>query len=208
MNNLDKIRIALTKGRLLKNAVELFERGGYDCYNLKNMKRKLIIPVGDTLEAVPVKAADVITYVERGVCDIGIVGKDTILEQGHNLFEFMDLGFGKCRFVVAGLDKDGFNSGYSRKIIATKYPNVAREYFDARGMDIEIIRIEGSVEIAPLLGMSDAIVDIVETGDTLRENGLVEYETIADISARLVANKASMKLKKDAIMTIMNALNI
>ncbi len=194
------LRIALTKGRLEKDTVGLLEQMGYDCTRLKNKGRKLILPVGvHDFEVVLAKAADVITYVEYGACDLGIVGKDTILESGRNFYEVLDLGFGKCRFVVAGPKGSDFFSGYSAKTVATKYPRVARSFFESRGMDVGIVKIEGSVELAPLLGLSGAIVDIVETGTTLRENGLEVLETICPISARLIVNAASMKLRKAEI---------
>lgn len=193
------LRIALTKGRLEDGTVELFERIGFDCSAVRNKGRKLILPVGEGLEVVLAKAADVITYVEHGVCDLGVVGKDTILERGGSYYEVLDLGFGRCRFALAGPKGDGFFGGYSAKTIATKYPRVARNYFESKAMDVRVIRIEGSVELAPLLGLSDAIVDIVETGTTLRENGLAVIETICDVSARLIVNAASMKLRKEEI---------
>ena len=197
---MNPIRIALTKGRIEKDAVALFEKMGADCSALHQKGRKLILPIGDgEIEAVLAKAADVITYVEHGVCDMGVVGKDTILEYGGSFYESIDLGFGKCRFVVAGLPGVNLYEGYSQKRIATKYPAVAQAYFQGKGVDVEIIRIEGSVELAPLLKLSDAIVDIVESGDTLRENGLVVLEEVADISARLIVNAASMKMKKNAV---------
>ena len=194
------LRIALTKGRLEKDTVALFEKIGFDCTALKNKGRKLILPVGDhQFEVVLAKAADVITYVEHGVCDLGIVGKDTILEMGSGFYEVLDLGFGKCKFALAGPKGSDFFSGYSSKTIASKYPNVARNFFESKGMDVRIIKIEGSVELAPLLGLSDAIVDIVETGSTLKENGLEVLETICDVSARLIVNAASLKLRKAEI---------
>lgn len=194
------LRIALTKGRLEKDTIKLFEELGYNCDEVKNKGRRLILPVGNgEIEVVLAKAADVITYVEHGVCDLGVVGKDTILENGTSFFELLDLGFGKCRFALAGKQGADFYSGYNAKTIATKYPNVARNYFENKGLDIRFIKIEGSVELAPLLGLSDAIVDIVETGSTLRENGLEVYEEIIPISARLIANNVSLKLRKKEI---------
>ncbi len=195
-----KIRIALTKGRLEKDTVALFKRLGLDCSELEQKGRKLVLNVPDAgLEVVLAKAADVITYVEHGVCDLGVVGKDTIMEHGGSFFEVTDLGFGKCKFALAGpADKD-FYKGYSVKVIASKYPNVTRRFFEGKGMDIEIVKIEGSVELAPLLELSDAIVDIVETGTTLKENGLEVYEDVAGISARLIVNTASIKLYKREI---------
>lgn len=194
------LRIALTKGRLEKDTISLFEKIGYDCEAVRNKGRKLILPVGDNdFEVVLAKAADVITYVEHGVCDLGVVGKDTIMENGSSFYEVLDLGFGKCKFALAGPVGCDFFKGYSSRTIASKYPNVARTFFESKAMDIRVIKIEGSVELAPLLGLSDAIVDIVETGSTLKENGLEVIETICDISARLIVNTASLKLRKQEI---------
>ncbi|MCI8497270.1 MAG: ATP phosphoribosyltransferase [Clostridiales bacterium] len=200
------LRIALTKGRLEKDTVALFEKMGMDCSALHDKGRKLILPVGDELEAVLCKAADVITYIEHGVCDIGVVGKDTILEHSGSFYEVMDLGFGRCRFALAAPKEKDFYSGYQTKTIATKYPNVARSFFSEKGMDINIIKIEGSVELAPLLGLSDAIVDIVETGSTLKENGLEVIEDVAPISARLIVNMACMKLRKAQIESLLERM--
>ena len=185
------LRIALTKGRLEKDTVALFEKIGYDCSAVREKGRKLVLPVGDSIEVVLAKAPDVITYVENGVCDLGVVGKDTIIENGTCFYEILDLGFGRCKFAVAGK--------FSTKTIATKYPNVTRRYFESKGMDVRVIKIEGSVELAPLLGLADAIVDIVETGSTLRENGLEVKEDVCPISARLICNTASLKLRKAEI---------
>ncbi len=193
------LRIALTKGRLEKDTIALLERIGYDCGAVHNKGRKLILPVGNSLEVVLAKAADVITYVEHGVCDLGVVGKDTIMENGTSFYEVLDLGFGRCKFALAAPKGSDFFSGYTSRTIATKYPNVARNYFESKAMDIRFIKIEGSVELAPLLGLSDAIVDIVETGTTLKENGLEVVDTICDISARLIVNTASLKLSKAEI---------
>ncbi len=194
-----KLRIALTKGRLEKQTVDLFQKMGLDCSELINKGRRLILPVGDKYEAVLAKAADVITYVEHGVCDIGVVGKDTIVENGKSFYEVCDLELGKCNFCLAGKAGGDFYSGYNVKRIATKYPNVTKAFFEGKGMDVKIIKIEGSVELAPLLDLSDAIVDIVETGTTLKENGLEVYETIMPISARVIVNTASMKLRRAEI---------
>ncbi len=194
------IRIALTKGRLEKDTVNLFMKLGFDCEQLINKGRKLILQIPDeNLEVVLAKAADVITYIENGVCDIGVVGKDTIMEYGGSFFEVTDLGFGRCRFAVANKADTDFYAGHSEKTIATKYPNVARDFFKAKGMDVRIVKIEGSVELAPLLGLADAIVDIVETGSTLKENGLVVVEDVAPISARLIVNTVSLKLHQNRI---------
>ena len=194
------IRIALTKGRLEKDTVGLLEKIGFDCTSVREKGRKLILLIPDAnLEVVLAKANDVITYVEHGVCDMGVVGKDTIMEMGGSFFELVDLGFGRCRFALAAKQGSGFYGGYDIKTIATKYPNVARAYFESKGMDLEIVKIEGSVELAPLLELSDGIVDIVETGTTLKENGLEIIEDIAPISARLIVNTVSMKLRQSEI---------
>ena len=203
------IRIALTKGRLEKDTVALFESLGYDCSQLHNKGRKLILSVPDAgLEIVLAKAADVITYVEHGVCDMGVVGKDTIMEYGGSFFETTDLGFGRCKFAVAGKkgQKENLYTGYQVKTIATKYPNVTRHFFAGKDMDVRIVKIEGSVELAPLLGLADAIVDIVETGATMRENGLEVYEDVAQISARLIVNTVSMKLYRQRIEEIISKM--
>ncbi|MCR5805945.1 MAG: ATP phosphoribosyltransferase [Oscillospiraceae bacterium] len=200
MNEINRpLRIALTKGRVEKDTVGLLEELGYDCTAVHEKGRRLILPVGDSIEVVLAKAADVITYVENGVCDLGVVGKDTIIEMNGKFFELVDLGFGRCRFALAGKKGDDFYSGSHVRTIATKYPNVARGFFEKKNMDVDIVKIEGSVELAPLLGLSHAIVDIVETGTTLKENGLEVFEYICPISARLIANMVSLKMRKDEI---------
>ena len=194
------LRIALTKGRLEKDTVGLLEKIGFDCTAVREKGRKLILPVPDgNLEVVLAKANDVITYVEHGVCDIGVVGKDTIMEIQGKFFELVDLGFGRCKFALATKKGSSFYGGYNVKTIATKYPNITRNYFESKGMDVDIVKIEGSVELAPLLELSDGIVDIVETGTTLKENGLEVIEDIAPISARLIVNMVSMKLRQQEI---------
>ncbi|MBQ5398558.1 MAG: ATP phosphoribosyltransferase [Ruminococcus sp.] len=194
------LRIALTKGRLEKSTVELFEKLGYECEEIHNKGRRLILSIGDgKFEVVLAKAADVITYVEHGVCDLGVVGKDTILENGTSFYELLDLGFGRCKFALACKKGHDFYHGYGAKTIATKYPNVTRQFFEGKNMDVRVIKIEGSVELAPLVGLSDGIVDIVETGSTLKANNLEVIEDVTTISARLIANTASLKLRKNEI---------
>ena len=206
--NIDRpLRIALTKGRLEKSSVALFKTMGLDTTQLENKGRRLILPVGN-FEAVLSKAPDVITYVEHGVCDIGVVGKDTIVEHSNSFYEVIDLNIGKCKFALACPKGTDFFSGYKRKTVASKYPRVAKEYFKSKGMDVDIIKIEGSVELAPLLGLADGIVDIVETGSTLRENGLEVVDNIMPISARVIVNMASMKLRKDEIEAFLNDLEL
>lgn len=194
------LRIALTKGRLEKDTVGLLEKSGYDCTSVREKGRKLILPVKDAnIEVVLAKANDVITYVEHGVCDMGVVGKDTIMEMSGKFFELVDLGFGRCKFALAAKRGADFYEGYGIKTIATKYPNVARKFFEGKGMDVDIVKIEGSVELTPLLELSNGIVDIVETGTTLKENGLEVIEDIAPISARLIVNTVSLKLRQREI---------
>ena len=200
------LKIALTKGRLEKSTVALFEKMGLDVSAFENKGRKLILPVGDDITVVLAKAPDVITYVEHGACDIGVVGKDTIFERGGAFYEVLDLGFGKCRFALAVPEGADFYDGYDVKRLASKYPHVTRDYFARKGMDVDIIKIEGSVELAPLLGLVDGIVDLVETGNTLRENGLVAIEDVMQVSARLIVNVVSMKLKKDEINTLIDKI--
>ena len=201
------IRIALTKGRLEKKSVELFKTMGLDTQHLENKGRRLILPVNN-YEAVLSKAPDVITYVEHGVCDIGIVGKDTIVEHSSSFYEVIDLNIGKCKFALACPKGTDFFSGYKRKTVASKYPKVAKAFFESKGMDVQVIKIEGSVELAPLLGLADGIVDIVETGSTLKENGLEVVEEIFPISARVIVNMASMKLRKSEIEAFLADLEL
>lgn len=206
--NMDRpLRIALTKGRLEKASVQMFKTMGLDTKEIENKGRRLILPV-DKYEAVLSKAPDVITYVEHGVCDIGIVGKDTIVEHGSAFYEVLDLNIGKCAFALAAKKGTDFFSGYKRKTVASKYPLVAKEFFKSKGMDVDVIKIEGSVELAPLLGLADGIVDIVETGSTLKENGLEIVEKIMPISARVIVNMASMKLRKEEIEAFLNDIEL
>lgn len=208
-STLDMIRLALTKGRIEKTALEYLAKAGYDVSELDEDKkgRKLLFKVGDDIEVVLAKAADVITYVEHGVCDGGIVGEDTIMEAKASIYELLDLEFGKCRFALAGIKDRDFYDGYNHKIIASKYPNVTKDYFNAKGIDVEVVKIDGSVELAPILGLSDAIVDIVETGSTLKANGLEVYEDVAPISARFIANISGIKMKKKEFDKLLSALS-
>ncbi|EKX79747.1 ATP phosphoribosyltransferase [Clostridium botulinum] len=199
------VKIALTKGRLEKKAIEIFKTININTRELEDKGRKLIFNCENeeyNIELFLVKAKDVETYVEYGAADIGIVGKDTLMETNKEFYEVLDLNVGKCKFALAALPSFKLDQGYNMKKIATKYPNIAREYFRKKGMDVELIKIEGSVKLGPIVGLADAIVDIVETGNTLRENGLVVVEDICEISARMIVNKASMKTKKDEIIKI------
>lgn len=199
------LAMALTKGRLEKQTVKLLEQCGYGIEPLKNKGRALVFH--DTQKPLAyflVKAPDCVTYVRHGVADVGVVGKDTLLEANDDYFELMDLGIGKCHFILASRPDHNVLKQTGHITIATKYPHVATSYFKQKGLDVEIIKLEGSVELAAVLGLCDAIVDITETGNTLKENGLVIYDTVCDISARVIVNKASFRLKRheiDALLT-------
>lgn len=202
---METIKIAMAKGRLAKSSIKLLEEIGINCQALKQDSRKLVFYMPDhNLEVILLKAVDVPTYVEHGVVDMGIVGKDVLMEQERQLYEVVDLKFGECKFSVAG--KPSMGNGKKHLRVATKYPNVTKKYFAEKGQSVEIIRQEGSVELAPIMGLSDVIVDIVETGKTLKENGLVVFEDIAQISARLILNKVSYKTKKKEITTIIDLI--
>ena len=197
------LSIALTKGRLEKESVKIFKQCGYGVEELENKGRQLVFH--DTKydhQYFLVKSADCVTYVAHGVADVGIVGKDTLMESDQPYYEVLDLGIGKCNFIVASLpDKNPFEK-VGHITIGSKYPTVAKNYFESKGLDVEIIKIEGSVELSPIIGLCDAIVDIMETGTTLKENGLVVFDVITDISARVIVNRASFKLKRDEISNL------
>ncbi len=196
------INVALPKGRLGDRVYSLFEKIGYDCPSIKDPGRKLLFENGDAgVRYFWVKPSDVPIYVERGVADVGVAGSDILLEYSPDVYELVDLRLGKCRMAVAS--KKDFQPDPTRPLrVATKFPNIARGYYRSLGRDIDVIKLNGSIEIAPLLGLSDVIVDIVETGKTLIENGLVPYETVAEISARLISNKVSFKFKNEEIRTM------
>lgn len=202
------LSIALTKGRLEKQTVSMLEDLGYGIEALKDKGRALVFK--DSIEDIQyflVKSNDCITYVNHGVADIGVVGKDTILENENDTYELLDLKIGKCKFIVASLPQNQLFSKVGHIKIETKYPTVAKQYFLSKGMDVEIIKIDGSVELAPILGLCDGIVDIMETGTTLKENGLVVLDTVCDISARVIVNKASFKLKHSEVMKVIEDLS-
>ena len=205
----DVITIALSKGRLAEKAIALLEKAGYDCSVAKEESRRLILEDEKTgLRFIMAKPADVPTYVEYGAADIGVVGKDTLLEENRQLYEVIDLGFGKCRLCVCGpKELAGKLDSIPNKRVASKYPNVTRSYFEKiRKESVEIIKLNGSVELAPLIGLAEVIVDIVESGRTLEENGLGVLETISDISARVVVNRVSMKMKAKKIGDMLDAI--
>ena len=199
------LTVALAKGRLAELSMDLFIKNGYDCSAMKEKSRKLIFTdEKNKMKFILVKASDVPTYVEYGAADIGIVGKDSLLEENKNLYEMINLGFGACKMAVCGPIelKDKYRKINNLKV-ASKYTKTAESYFqDQLGQTIELIKLNGSVELAPLVGLSDVIVDIVESGKTLKENGLDVLEDICPLSAWFVVNKVSMKIHRDRIMKI------
>ena len=203
------LTIALPKGRLAELTLELLEKAGIQCKSTELKSRKLIIEDDENLvRFFMAKPSDVPVYVEYGVADLGVVGKDTLMEESRDLYEVLNLGFGACRMAVAGpVELIGKLDDIPDKRVATKYPKVARDYFElVKKESIEIIKLNGSVELAPLVGLSEIIVDIVESGRTLKENNLVVLEEICDVSARLVVNKVSMKMKNDRIRELISGM--
>ena len=204
------LTFALGKGRLAQKTLELFEQIGITCEEIKDKDSRKLIFVNEELKLkfFLAKGPDVPTYVEYGAADIGIVGKDTIMEEGRNLFEVLDLGFGKCRMCVCGPESAKELLAHNQLIrVATKYPMIAKDYFyNKRHQTVEIIKLNGSIELAPIVGLSEVIVDIVETGTTLRENGLQVLEEVCPLSARMVVNQVSMKMEHERIAKIINDL--
>ena len=202
----DIINVALPKGRLGEKIYDMFEAAGFPCPSIKEDSRKLIFESeGAGVRYFWVKPSDVAIYVERGAADIGVAGRDILLEYEPDVYELLDLETGKCRMCVAGKRDFRDNPGKTLKV-ATKFSNIAADYYGRLSRDIDIIKLSGSIEIAPILGLSDVIVDIVETGTTLKENDLVVLDTIVDISARLISNKVSFKFKNRSIEKISRAL--
>lgn len=199
------LNIALPKGRLGEKVYAMFARAGFECPSVLEEGRRLIFENEEcAVRYFWVKPSDVAIYVERGAADIGVAGKDILLEYEPDIYELCDLGVGKCRMAVAA--RVGFRDDTERTLrVATKFSHITREHYAAVGRDIDIIRLNGSIELAPILNLSDVIVDIVETGSTLRENGLELIDTIAPISARLIANKAAVKFKGETVGRIMTA---
>jgi ATP phosphoribosyltransferase len=200
----DILKVAMPKGRIYKQAAKLFHKAGLPIPEDLEEGRRLIIPVHEArMEFILAKPVDVPTYVEYGVADIGVVGKDVLMEENRNVYELLDLGIARCRMSVIGLPdwKQEINPR-----VATKYPNVASQYFRERGQQVEVIKLNGSIELAPLIGLADRIVDMVETGETLRENGLVEQEEIFQITSRLIANRVSYRMKNDSIQRLCDML--
>jgi len=209
-NRMRYITMALAKGRLAMKTLEVFEKIGITCEEMKDKDSRKLIFVNEELKLkfFLAKATDVPTYIEYGAADIGVVGKDTILEEGRKMYEVVDLGLGKCRMCVAGpaSAKELLQHGALIRV-ATKYPNIAKDYFyNKKHQTVEIIKLNGSIELAPIVGLSEVIVDIVETGSTLRENGLEVLEEICSLSARMVVNEVSMKMEHERITKIIKDL--
>ena len=202
------LNVALPKGRLGEKVYDMFEKAGFECPSIKETNRKLIFENAETgVRYFWVKPSDVAIYVERGAADIGVAGKDILLEYEPDVFELLDLNIGKCRMCVAA-PKD-FHDDQSKTLkVATKFSNIAGNYYNSLGRDIDIIHLNGSIEIAPILGLSDVIVDIVETGTTLKENNLEVFESIVPISARLISNKASYRFNSEKIEKIVKELSL
>lgn len=200
------LNIALPKGRLGEKVYAMFEKAGFECPSIKETNRKLIFEnEKNGVRYFWVKPSDVAIYVERGAADIGVAGKDILLEYNPEVYELLDLDIGKCKMAVAA--KDDFCDNPQKTLrVATKFTNIAKSYYASIGRDIDIIHLNGSIEIAPILGLSDVIVDIVETGTTLKENNLKVYESIVPISARVIANKSSFKFKNEIIEKIIKNL--
>ena len=205
------LTFALTKGRLAKKTLELLEQTGITCEEMKDPDSRKLIFVNEELglRFFLAKGPDVPTYVEYGAADIGVVGKDTILEEGRKLYEVLDLGFGKCRMCVCGPEAArSLLNGQELIRVATKYPHIAKDYFyNQRNQTVEIIKLNGSIELAPIVGLSEVIVDIVETGSTLRENGLVVLEEVCPLSARVVVNPVSMRMENERITKLLSEVN-
>ena len=205
------LTFALTKGRLAKKTLELLEQTGITCEEMKYPDSRKLIFVNEELrlQFFLAKGPDVPTYVEYGAADIGVVGKDTILEEGRKIYEVLDLGFGKCRMCVCGPESArSLLNGQELIRVATKYPNIAKDYFyNQRNQTVEIIKLNGSIELAPIVGLSEVIVDIVETGSTLKENGLVVLEEVCPLSARVVVNPVSMRMENERITKLLSELN-
>ena len=200
------INIALPKGRLGEQVYAMFEAAGFECPSIREKNRKLIFENEEKgVRYFWVKPSDVAIYVERGAADIGVAGKDILMEYGPDVYELLDLKCGVCKMMVAA--PEGFHDDSDRTLrVATKFVNIARNYYAGKSRDIDIIKLNGSIEIAPILGLSDVIVDIVETGTTLKENNLKVYEDIFPISARLIANKANFRFKSAEIERLTNQL--
>ncbi|MCR5388910.1 MAG: ATP phosphoribosyltransferase [Lachnospiraceae bacterium] len=209
-NNSEYLTFALCKGRLADKTLELFEKTGITCEEMKDKNTRKLIFTNEELKMrfFLAKGPDVPTYVEYGAADVGVVGEDIILEENRNVYEVMDLGFGKCRMCVCGPESAKEKLNHHELIrVSSKYPVIAKDYFyNKKNQTVEIIKLNGSIELAPIVGLSDVIVDIVETGSTLRENGLVVLEEVCPLSARMIVNPVSMKMHYDRINKLTAAL--
>jgi ATP phosphoribosyltransferase len=202
----DQLTIAMPKGRIFNEAADLLRNAGFELPPEFDDSRKLIIDVEEEkFRFILAKPMDVATYVEHGVADLGIAGKDVLLEEERDVYELLDLKISSCYLAVAGLPDTKMNDVAPK--IATKYPNIAAAYFREQGEQVEIIKLNGSIELAPLIGLADRIVDIVSTGRTLKENGLVEYQTITTVTSRLIVNPVSYRIKDERISELINKLN-
>ena len=210
MEEMRYLTFALGKGRLAKKTLEMFEQIGITCEEMKDKDTRKLIFVNEELKLrfFLAKGPDVPTYVEYGAADIGIVGKDTILEEGRNIYEVLDLGFGKCRMCICGPENAKELLNHHELIrVATKYPRIAKDYlYNKKHQTVEIIKLNGSIELAPIVGLSEVICDIVETGSTLRENGLSVLEEVCPLSARMVVNQVSMKMENERITKLISDL--
>ncbi len=201
------LKIAITKGRIEKQVCQLLAKNDFDMDPIFHKDRELLIETKDGLSMIFAKANDVLTFLEHGIVDVGFVGKDTLIDSDfHDYYDMLDLDIGKCYFAVAAYPEYKTKEYKRRKRIASKYTKVAKDYFSSKQEDVEIIKLEGSVELGPVVGLSDAIVDIVETGSTLKANGLEVVEKICDISTRMIVNKVSLKFKKEEIFQLIDAL--
>ena len=199
------IKIAVTKGRIEKEFLKLVEQTDLDASFVENKKRKLVIKTQDNIEMTFVRSNDVLKFIEQGTADLGIIGNDTLEENDFkNYIELLDLKIGKCFFALAGFKE--YKKSTTPKRIATKYPNITKKYFKSIGEDVEIIKMEGSIEVAPIVGIADGIIDIVETGNTLQENGLTIIKKIFNVSTRVIANKSSLIYKEDDINIIIEKI--
>ncbi len=203
------LTLALAKGRLAEKTFDLLENMGIDCSEARDPGRQLVLwDRKENIRFILVKPSDVPTYVDHGVADLGVVGKDTLLEAGRPLYEVLDLGFGRCRLCIAGYPEKNTDSvSHAVFRVATKYPHIARSYYGDMGQSIEIIELHGSVELGPVIGLSDVILDIVESGSTLKANGLQVLDEVCDVSARLVCNRVSLKTKRARVQWLIDGIS-
>jgi ATP phosphoribosyltransferase len=204
------LRIAIPRGNLFEPTLDLLEKVGFDVREIRENDRKLVFQLGEGREVITTRPTDVPTYVEYGASDVGIVGKDVLLEHRRNVYELLDLGYGRCRIVYAAPEGSDPQNDELRHLgvmrVASKYPNITRSYFEERGIQVEVIDLRGSIELAPQVGLAEGIVDLTSTGVTLKENALEEQAEIVSCSARLIANRVSHKLKASTIDNVVNRI--